>query len=84
EEPILSSQVREKKGEIVFTPFIEAVHAHHASEKGNSSKRMLLFIKSRKYYLKKYSEYNQVQLLLLNFSYAVLAMLHKIKSEVKK
>lgn len=84
EEPILASQVKEKKGQIVFTPFIEVVHAHKASEKGNSSKRMLLFIKSRKYYLKKYSEYNQIQLFLLNFSYAVLAILHKIKSKVGK
>jgi GT2 family glycosyltransferase len=84
EEPILASQVKEKNVQMVFTPFIEAVHAHIRSEKGNSSKRMLLFIKSRKYYLKKYSGYNQIELMLLNFSYAVLAMLHYVKSKVKK
>ena len=84
EEPILASQVKEKGGEFVFVPFVEAIHAHKASEKGNGSKRMLLFIKSRKYYLKKYSGYNRTQLFLLNISYALLALLHSIKSKVVK
>lgn len=84
EEPILSAQVKQKGGEIVFTPLIEAVHSHIKSKKGNSSKRMLLFIKSRKYYLKKYSGYNTLQLLSLNFSYAVLFSLHFIKSMNRK
>lgn len=83
EEPILSAQVRGEKGKIAFVPFIQALHAHKASAKGNSSKRMLLFIKSRKYYLKKYSGYKQVQLFFLNFSYAVLYLLHYIKARVK-
>lgn len=84
EEPILASQVKEKKGNIAFVPFIEAFHAHKASAKGNSSKRMLLMIKSRKYYLKKYSGYNFFQLLILNLSYEMWAFLHKIKSKVTK
>ena len=84
EEPILSAEVKAKNNHIIFNPKIEAIHAHKASEKGNSSKRMLLFIKSRKYYLKQYSGYNQIQLMLLNFSYAVLAILHHIKSKVRK
>jgi len=84
EEPILSAQVKEKQGAIVFTPVIEAIHAHKKSEKENSSKRMLLFIKSRKYYLKKYSGYNRIKLLILNLSYAVLALLHKIKIGVNR
>ena len=84
EEPILSAQVKEKSGKIVFTPLIEAIHAHIKSEKGNNSKRMLLFIKSRKYYLKKYSGYNALQLLSLNLSYAVLFSLHYIKSKMTK
>lgn len=84
EEPILAAQVRQKKGKIVFTPFVEALHAHQANTKGNSSKRMQLFIKSRKYYLKKYSGYNQIQLMLLNFSYALLAIMHQIKASLTK
>jgi GT2 family glycosyltransferase len=84
EEPILSVQVKQHGGEVVFTPFIEAVHAHKTSEKGNNSKRMLLMIKSRRYYLKKYSGYSQAQLMLLNFSYSILSMLHKIKYKVTK
>lgn len=84
EEPILAAQVKEKKGEIAFVPFIEAVHAHKSNEKGNSSKRMLLMIKSRKYYLKKYSGYNNLQLIMLNISYSVLSLLHSLKIKFGK
>ncbi len=84
EEPILSSQIKEMGRKIIFTPLIEAVHAHQSNTKGNNSKRMFLFIKSRKYYLKKYSGYNKVQLFLLSLSYAVLTILHKIKYKMGK
>jgi len=83
EEPILSVQVNQKGGLIAFTPFVQAIHAHKKSEKGNSSKRMLLFIKSRKYYLKKYSGYNAIQLYLLNISYGLLKSIHSIKQGLK-
>ncbi len=84
EEPILSAQVKARKGVIIFTPFIEAVHAHKRSEKGNSSKRMLLFMKSRKYYLKTYSGHNTLQLLFLDFSYLVWSLLHRAKIAMGK
>ena len=84
EEPILSAQVKQKNGKIVFTPKIEAIHAHIKSEKGNSSKRMFLFIKSRKYYLQKYSNYKKLQLLLLNISYGVLYSLHYLKYTIER
>ncbi len=84
EEPILAAQVKEKKGKIAFVPSVEAIHAHKASAKGNGSKRMLLMIKSRKYYLRKYSGYNFFQLLLLNVSYTAWAFLHTIKSKVTR
>jgi len=79
EEPILSAQVKQKDGQIVFNPQIEAIHAHDRSQKGNSSKRMLQFIKSRKYYLHVYSDYNKFQLTMLNFSYLILSLMHRIK-----
>ena len=84
EEPILAAQVKSMGGKIAFNPFIEAVHAHRKSEKGNSSKRMLLFIQSRKYYLKNYSTYNSLQLLLLNASYGLLALAHRLKYKMSK
>ena len=84
EEPILSAQVKQKGGKIVFTPLIKALHAHVQSKKGNNSKRMLLFIKSRKYYLETYSGYNALQLLLLDLSYWVLSSLHRVKIAIGK
>ncbi len=84
EKLILSVQVRQKYGKIVFTLLIEAIHAHVRSEKGNSSKRMLLSIKSRRYYLKKYNGYSQLELVLVNASYSLLQLLHYIKSKVSK
>lgn len=82
EEPILAKQVKQKNKFIIFNPRIKALHAHKESEKDNSSKRMLLFIKSRKYYLKKYSKYNCIKLILLMLSYSLLAILHKVKSKL--
>jgi GT2 family glycosyltransferase len=79
EEPILASQVKEKNAQMVFTPLIEAVHAHKASEKGNGSKRMLLSIKSRMYYLRTYSGYNKFQLFFLKFPFFLLSFLHRAK-----
>jgi GT2 family glycosyltransferase len=84
EEAILSSQVKDKQGKIAFLPYIEAIHAHKESAKGNSSKRMLLFIESRKHYLKNYSKYTSVQLLLLSISYTALKIAHKLKYRVRK
>lgn len=79
EEPILASRVHSASGYIVLVPSISAVHAHVRSEKGNSSRRMLLFIKSRCYYLKSYSSYNLLQRFFLQMSYLVLQGLHRLK-----
>jgi GT2 family glycosyltransferase len=84
EEPILASQIKQKDRRIVFTPFTQAVHAHCSSLKGNSSRRMLLFFKSRHYYLKNYSGYNWMQLLLLKFSYSILKAVHIVKAKIGK
>lgn len=79
EEPILAARVRDAGGKMIYVPTISAVHAHIASEKGDSTKRMLQFIASRKYYLKKYSGYNSLQLGFLNVSYALLAGYNRMK-----
>lgn len=81
EEAILSAQVKKHNGKIMFVPYVSATHAHIKSTKGNSYLRMLNFIRSRKYYIRKYSDYNKVQKSLLYFSYGVLALVHKIKAE---
>jgi hypothetical protein len=80
EEPILSARVKTVGGIIIYVPTVSAVHSHIKSEKGNAGKRMLLFIKSRKYYLKTYSCYTRWQLQLLFFSYTTLAFLNWIRS----
>lgn len=79
EEPILAAQVRSAGGHIIFVPTLSAVHAHVRSEKGNSSRRMLLFIKSRRYYLERYSGYDALQRYFLGASYWLLQVLHTLK-----
>lgn len=82
EEPILSARVRSAGGQIVFVPSLSAVHAHLRSEKGNPSGRMLLFIKSRQYYLVRYSDYGKLQRSLLGVSYLLLGALHTVKMRI--
>ncbi len=75
EEPILSAKVKSEQGNILYVPQLAAQHAHKASEKGRTSIRMRQFIKSRRYYLHTYSDYNSIQKCLLNMSYAVLGFI---------
>jgi hypothetical protein len=84
EEPILSTRVCKQNGDIVYAPMLSAVHAHKKSEKDNASRRMLLFIKSRKYYLAHYSTYGYLRRAVLHFSYLFLALIHSTKTFIKK
>jgi GT2 family glycosyltransferase len=84
EEPILAAQVRTTGGTILFVPSLRAVHAHVRSEKGNHAGRMLQFIESRRYYLKTYSGYAGWKLGMLYASYAVLALLHRIRGKLTR
>lgn len=83
EEAILSSQLRKYNKKISFNSNIYATHAHDTTKKDNSSKRMLIMIKSRKYYLKQYSNYNKTTLFFMSLSYSMLSLLHKIKYKLK-
>ena len=83
EEPILASRVHQASGNILFVPKIKAIHAHVANEKDISAQRMLLFIKSRKYYLKTYSGYKKWQLTLLSISYFLPCGLQSNKNVYK-
>jgi GT2 family glycosyltransferase len=82
EEAILSSQVERLNRKVLFLPFLSASHVHHKENKDNSSKRMLFMIKSRLYYINKYSRYSIVQKLFLLISYKVWYLLHFIKKNI--
>jgi hypothetical protein len=79
EEPILSTRVQRQNGYILFAPELSAVHAHKKSEKDNASRRMLLFIRSRKYYLQNYSSYCLLRRSVLHLSYFILVLVHSTK-----
>lgn len=83
EEPILAAQVREAGQLMMLFPHLSAAHAHVASSKGNSSRRMLLHIKSRLYYLRTYSDYKPLSLTALHLSYGLLWLLHALKAQLK-
>jgi len=71
EEPILAKQIQECAAKSYYLAEAYAVHRHIKSEKGDPKKRMLLLLKSRRYYLKHYSGYSPMKLMLLNISKAV-------------
>lgn len=77
EEAIMSARLRSHGKRALFIPTLRATHAHVASEKGDPSRRMLLFIQSRRYYLSRYSGYPRWKRLLLSASYSALAALHQ-------
>ena len=83
EEPILAAQVRNAGKRLMLFPHLTAVHAHIASTKGNSSRRMLIYIRSRLYYLSRYSSYGPAALTALGLSYRVLWLLHFAKAQVR-
>ncbi len=84
EEPILAAKVRAAGLRLMLFPRIEAVHAHVAATKGNSSRRMGLFIRSRLYYLDRYAGYGPFALAALHFSYGVFSMLHAAKARLSR
>lgn len=79
EEPILSAKVRAAHGVVLYVPSLTAIHAHVASVKGHLSKRMTTFIASRKYYLKTYGDYKLWQVVLLELSYELLLIIHRLR-----
>jgi GT2 family glycosyltransferase len=83
EEPILAAQVRLAGKRMMLFPGLSAVHAHVASSKGNPSRRMLIYIQSRLYYLRRYSGYGPVALAALRLSYGLLSLYHAAKSRRK-
>lgn len=83
EEPILTRRVQKAGGDLLYISDICALHAHDIKKKGNSSLRMLMYIKSRKYYIWKYSRYSYAEKVLLTASYQLRYILHCIKYKLK-
>lgn len=79
EEPILAARVKRAGKKMIYVPEITAVHAHIRVKKLNASLRMQDFFKSRKYYIREYSDYTKIQKILVSVSYKVCSIMHRIK-----
>lgn len=79
EEPILAKQVVKLGYKELYIKEITAYHEHFESKKGSNAKRMIIFIESRKYYIKKYSGYKGIkcQLLLLSKNLQKMVWKHR-------
>ena len=75
EEAILSAQIRRKGMNIVYSPGIEAVHAHDTSLKGDPVSRFLAWSRSRRYYHRNYNGYGMWRRALLVLSRHVTILL---------
>lgn len=82
EESILAARVKAAGGRLFAFPRLTAVHAHVASKKENATKRMLLLIDSRIYFLNNYTGYGPIQLASLRASYGILGLLHRLKDRL--
>jgi GT2 family glycosyltransferase len=80
EEPILAARVRSAVGVMIVFPELKVTHAHIASTKGNSSRRMIHFIRSRLYYFDTYSNHGPIKRVALHASYRLLELLHRTKA----
>ena len=59
EEPIQSKQIKKMKYNTLYIKEVTANHEHYRNQKaGSSGSRMKMFLKSRTYYINKYSEYS--------------------------
>lgn len=83
EEPILAARVRAAGGAILFVPGLTARHARRQESSTSRASRMRWFIRSRLYYLRRYSEYGRVRLAALTVSYALLAVWNRGGMEVR-
>ena len=75
EESILSAQIRDKGMRIIYSPGIEALHAHDTSLKGAPTSRYLAWSRSRRYYHLNYTDYGIWRRALLAISRHVLILL---------
>lgn len=80
EEAILSKIVEKIKKSIVVVPSVHVIHLHKNDiNKKQKAKKMIMFLKSRLYYIWKYSDYSFLEKLLISFSYGILYLTYKMK-----
>ena len=68
EEPILAKQVQNSNRKMYYLSTARAVHRHVKSEKGNPKNCMKILQISRNYYLKTYSGYSRIKLMMMHAS----------------
>lgn len=78
EESILAAQVEKYKGKTFFMPKVVAYHLHD-----KPSKNMLsVFFNSRIYYLRKFKEYNRIQLITIMITQKIISGFFKVKARL--
>lgn len=78
EESILAKQVACANFKVYYLSSACAVHFHIEKLKGNSSKRLQLTVRSRYYYLQKYSGYKHIKLWILLLSKQLQRIIYKL------
>lgn len=85
EEPILSKSVSRHRYRELYIKEVTANHEHYSAQKqGTSSTRMTMFIKSRMYYINKYSGYNWLVKNLALLSRRIQLMMWSRKAQNKE
>jgi GT2 family glycosyltransferase len=79
EEAIVCRQAIQSGKHVLYVHDCTAYHEHHAKEKSPAKGRMKIFLKSRRYFIRKYSGYNKVQIALALFSNKVEEWIWNIK-----
>lgn len=80
EEPTLMTIVEKNGRKILFVPELTAIHAHERKKKGNTSKRMKVFLHSRMYYIMNYSNYTFIQKIMMKISYGICFLYHSVRT----
>jgi GT2 family glycosyltransferase len=84
EEAILARKAIAANMHVLYVPEVKAVHRHTAPQNGNVSPSMRRFVRSRLYYLERYSGYKAWQIGLLRISYTSLLLMHKLRGLINK
>lgn len=77
EESILSKQVYQSEYNMYYLSDIQALHQHIETAKGSLAKRLQITFQSRIYYLREWSGYHGLKLLLLLLSKKIQQLIYK-------
>jgi GT2 family glycosyltransferase len=82
EEAILGAQVKRGGWKMAYVPELEARHAHRTATKGDPSRRVRTWIRSRRYFHERYTEYGVLRRCLLRLSQGLVLGLARLRSVV--